>query len=70
MHKSCMLCSFYITVVYDIIASSEVDAMNIYIARLMSCGYSMTDAYMTYHDFVKNYTLDDLEYFIQSLEEV
>lgn len=70
MHKSCVLCSFYISADCVIMASSEVDAMNIYIARLMSCGYSMTDAYMTYHDFMKNYTLDDLEHFIQSLEEV
>ena len=43
--------------------------MNIYIARLMSCGYSMTDAYMTYHDFIKNYGLDSLIDFLRSLEE-
>ena len=42
--------------------------MNLYIARLMACGYSMCDAYMTYFDFIKNFKLDDLESFIKSLE--
>jgi len=43
--------------------------MNLYIARLMACEYSMTDAYMTYHDFLKNFTLKDLDLFIKSLEK-
>lgn len=42
--------------------------MNAYIIRLMSCGISAHDAYMITLDFVKNYSTDDLEEFIKSIE--
>lgn len=40
-----------------------------YIQRLMSCGYSPTDAYSTCYDFIKEFSLIELESFISSIEK-
>lgn len=43
--------------------------MNDYILKLMHCGYSPHEAYIIYHDFLKEYNLNDLISFIDSLRK-
>lgn len=40
-----------------------------YVQRLMSCGYSPSDAYSTCCDFIKEFSLIELNLFIQSIEK-
>lgn len=40
-----------------------------YINRLIMCGYSPCMATRTYYDFIRNFSLEELEEFIESLEE-
>lgn len=43
--------------------------MQEYIQRLIRCGYSPSDACSTCHDFVKEFSLDELVSFIEYLEK-
>ena len=43
--------------------------MGYYISKLISFGYSPHDAYQTYYSFLKEFSLNDLIIFINSLEE-
>ena len=43
--------------------------MNGYIHRLMNCGYSPSEAYTTYHSFLREFSLSDLDDFLESMEE-
>lgn len=40
-----------------------------YIDRLIDCGYSPCTAFFTYHSFLKESSLKDLDDFLRSLEE-
>jgi len=40
-----------------------------YIQRLILCGYSPTDAYVTCYDFIKEFSLIELDLFIRSIEK-
>ena len=46
----------------------EVRAMYDFIFRLVNCGYSPHDAYMTYRSFLKEFSEKDLILFIKALE--
>jgi hypothetical protein len=39
-----------------------------YLRRLMNCGYSPSEAKITYNDFMKNFNVNHLEQFLKSLE--
>lgn len=43
--------------------------MSEYIHRLMLYGYSLIDAYFTCYDFIKEFSLTELDSFIQSIEK-
>lgn len=43
--------------------------MSDYIQRLIQCGYSPSEAYSTCYDFIKEFSLQDLQAFIVCLEE-
>lgn len=43
--------------------------MREYINRLVSCGYSPDRAYLTCQSFLKEYSINDLEQYISSIEE-
>lgn len=43
--------------------------MQEYIQRLIHCGYSPSDAYSTCWSFVRDFSLNELMYFIRCLEE-
>lgn len=47
------------------------DMMEEYINRLIRCGYSPCDAYLTYHQFLKEHGFShkELDEFLSSLEE-
>jgi hypothetical protein len=42
--------------------------MNDNILRLIRCGYSPDEAYITYYDFIKNYGIEEYFRFLESLE--
>lgn len=44
------------------------DNMNDDILRLIRCGYSPDEAYITYYDFIKNYGIEEYFRFLESLE--
>ena len=50
----------------------EQDHKNIYINRLMRNGYSLADAYNTYHEFLREYNFShmELEDYLTSIERM
>lgn len=40
-----------------------------WINRLINCGYSPCNAYITYYDFLKKFSEKELEEFIESMEK-
>lgn len=43
--------------------------MNGYIARLVRCGVSLEKAENTYRDYMKNFSLGELEVYVRYLEQ-
>lgn len=43
--------------------------MSEYIERLMRCGYSADRAISTYRDFLKNFTIADLDIYVRQVEK-